>query len=83
MTPYDTTTGVIFISTGCNFRCGHCSVIDSSYGKYKLEKNLISKYIDDLGKIPSVRVVVFTGGEPTLFMNELLYGIEYAHKKDL
>jgi len=73
--------GAVAVTTKCNFLCDHCSVRNSPYGKYNISKEVISKFIDALAKIPSVRVVVFTGGEPTLFMDELLYGIEYAHKK--
>jgi MoaA/NifB/PqqE/SkfB family radical SAM enzyme len=75
------TIGTIVVTTRCNFACTHCSVITSPYGKYKITEELISKFIDGLARIPSVRVVVFTGGEPTLLMNELTYGIEYATRK--
>jgi organic radical activating enzyme len=75
------TMGAIILTTKCNFRCAHCIAALSLYGKYRVTKELISNFIDELTKIPSVRVVVFTGGEPTLLMDELIYGIEYASKK--
>jgi len=73
--------GVIVISTTCNFLCDHCSVRNSAYDRYKLPREIMIKFIDELSKIPTAKLIAFTGGEPTLFLNDLLYGIEYAHKK--
>lgn len=42
-----------------------------------LSHNRFCKVIDDAYDIPSIRVVVFTGGEPTLYPS-LKSGIEYA-----
>ncbi len=75
------TIGVVVITTKCNFVCEHCSVRNSPYGRYTITLNVLKKFIDELTSIPSVKVVVFTGGEPTLYLDELLHGIEYAHKK--
>lgn len=73
--------GVVIVTTKCNFACEHCSVRGSPYGKYTITRELIGKFIDELSSIPSVKLVAFSGGEPTLYLDELLYGIEYAHKK--
>ncbi len=60
----------------CNFSCKHCSVPADS-GEL-LPINILLKAIDDAYEIPSIHVIVFTGGEPTLFPNHLKTGIKYA-----
>jgi MoaA/NifB/PqqE/SkfB family radical SAM enzyme len=42
---------------------------------------VLRKVIDEAYFIPSIRVIAFTGGEPTLHPRHLRFGIEYASKR--
>ena len=68
----------ILYSLKCNFFCSHCSVCSTSKHKELLELKYIQKAIDEAYNIPSIQVVGFTGGEPTLHPNHLKNSIKYA-----
>ncbi len=40
--------------------------------------DVLRKVIDEAYYVPSIRVIVFTGGEPTLHPVHLRFGIKYA-----
>ena len=42
---------------------------------------MVKKFIDEMSKINTVRVITFSGGEPTLVFDKLIYGIRYASSK--
>jgi organic radical activating enzyme len=65
----------IFLDYHCNFECQHCSVGSSPRTKFPMPEEILMKAIDDAKEIPTIRVVVFTGGEPTLRKDVLLRGI--------
>ena len=72
-------TTLVFSTTyKCNFNCAHCSVSCSTNYKDSISLSTIKKAIDDAYKIPSIRLVVFTGGESSLFPDILEEGIKYA-----
>ena len=58
----------VFLDYQCNFECAHCSVGSSPRSKFPMETGILEKFFDELPKIKSGRVVVFTGGEVTLKM---------------
>jgi hypothetical protein len=70
----------IFIDLKCNFRCAHCSVSSGPDLSMHMARAVMDKAIMEAKEVPTVKVVVFTGGEPTLFMTDLIHGIEKAHE---
>lgn len=70
-----------FITFQCNFQCDHCSVDCSPKRKEVLEFDIIKIVLDQAYAIPSLRVAVFTGGEPTLYFNTLCMAVAYATQK--
>jgi len=64
----------------CNFECAHCSVNGGPWHTQVLEIDTIIKTLDDAYDIPSIQVVVLTGGEPTLYPKHLKTTISYAYK---
>lgn len=71
----------IIFTRQCNFVCDHCSV-EAGPDKHDTisEVNLMAA-IDQAYLIPSMKVITFTGGEPTLHLSLLKKGIAYAHEK--
>jgi len=65
----------------CNFSCYHCSVSAGPEREEVLSKETMKGIIEEAYFIPSIRVIIFTGGEPTLFPDLLSEGIKLAHKK--
>ncbi len=62
----------------CNFKCTHCTVNAGPWYTQTLDVDYIIKTLDEAYSIPSIQVVVFTGGEPTLQPEHLRIGIKYA-----
>lgn len=71
-------TLVFMYSYKCNFECDHCSIGSSPREHVLLEWEYVEKAIREAYWIPSIKVVVFTGGEPTLFPEHLKRGIKLA-----
>jgi MoaA/NifB/PqqE/SkfB family radical SAM enzyme len=70
-----------FLTFKCNFECNHCSVSCSPKRQEVLRLDTIKNILDQAYIIPSLRVVVFTGGEPTLHWDTLCQAIAYATEK--
>lgn len=65
----------------CNFACDHCSVNSNPLYKKVLEFKYVKKTIDEAYLMPSFKLVSFTGGEITLFLERLKESIRYAKDK--
>ncbi len=71
-----------FITTyKCNFSCDHCSVDAGPERREVLAAGVMQRFIEQAYVLPSIRVIVFTGGEPTLYPEILKEGIKLAHEK--
>lgn len=68
----------ILLSYHCNFSCAHCSVVAGPHRREVLSRELLHKAIMEAAKIPSIAVVVFTGGESTLYFDLLVEGVKLA-----
>lgn len=65
-------TSLIFnICNQCNMRCRHCSNEDSLSDHMKADSLLILKWLEDASDA-GIREVTFVGGEPFLFLNDLV-----------
>lgn len=65
----------------CNYICDHCSVCADPNKRETISKELMFKIIDQAYSIPSIKLIVFSGGEPTLYIDQLKAGIHHAYKK--
>lgn len=73
---------ISFISTyKCNFLCKHCSVNADLNHNIFVSREIVNKVIEEAYNIPSIRLIVFTGGETTLFYEELVEYIKLVHEK--
>ncbi len=66
-----------FMDYKCNYFCDHCSVRAGPHRNNPFPLEAIKKLLDE-GKKIGFKVVVFTGGEPTLDMDKLLAALRYA-----
>ena len=73
----------IFLDYWCNFECKHCSVGSSPKTIMPMPRELLDHAFEGLKDVPSARVVVFTGGEPTLRLDMLLEGIRMTKERGL
>jgi pyruvate-formate lyase-activating enzyme len=65
----------------CNFLCDHCSVSAGPECREALAADHLRRVMEEAYVLPSIRVVVFTGGEPTLYPELLKTGISLAHEE--
>lgn len=65
----------VFLDYRCNFACQHCSVGSSPKTIFPMPDDVLAAALDGLADLPSIRVVVFTGGEPTMRKRVLLDSI--------
>lgn len=81
--PYPTSAAIITTykcTAACEECCFECSPnIDSKSISY----NEMVKFIDEVSEVPSVRLVVWSGGECFLVRDTLLKGVTYAKSKGL
>jgi len=73
----------VFLDYWCNFECKHCSVGSSPTTIMPMPREILEKAFAGLAQVPSAKVVVFTGGEPTLRMEMLEEGIRMARERGL
>jgi len=70
---------VIQITDSCNATCGQCGMrIGNQFTRHTLKLDDIKKIIDKAAA-NKVGAVSFTGGEPLLYLDNLIQMIEYAH----
>ncbi len=72
-------TGIHFLLTyQCTYECDHCFVYCSpeAQGTFTLEQ--LNKIFDELPKIGTIEMIYFEGGEPFLYYQLMLKGIEIA-----
>jgi len=68
----------IIISYKCNANCDYCCFQSSPKENLVIDKETVYSIIKHAYEIIKPRVVVFTGGEPTLFLQTLLPSISFA-----
>ena len=73
----------VFLDYRCNFECAHCSVGSNPRTVMPMPRSLLLKFFQEVREVPTARVVVFTGGEPTLRPDLLLEGITLAKEGNL
>ncbi|MCL1976882.1 MAG: radical SAM protein [Candidatus Bathyarchaeota archaeon] len=72
-----------FISYQCNFTCDHCSISSSPSAKTIMSDELMESIFEQIKKVPSFKVVVFTGGETTLQKEKLIKGLNISRGNGL
>jgi pyruvate-formate lyase-activating enzyme len=72
---------VFLFTRRCNFNCDHCSVSASPDRRETISGDIMKKAIEHAYALPSIRAMVFTGGEPTLYSELLKEGLTYAREK--
>lgn len=69
---------IIQITNHCNARCPQCGMrVTENYPRSKLNVNVIKRIIDAAAE-EEVNIISFTGGEPFLFLDDLITAIDYA-----
>lgn len=68
----------ILTTNQCTAKCDHCVMNSSPDRVEKLTYNQIRNVISELHKYNSLKVVIFSGGEPTLLGEDLLDSIAFA-----
>lgn len=61
--------GLMFSHT-CNITCRHCGILSSPQNKTKMRLEDARRWITDAARIPIIKHINFTGGEPFLFQDE-------------
>ena len=70
----------ITVGTGCNIRCRHC-LVDENLGSKSVSRQEIRRLCGEINKY-FPKTVIFTGGEPTLYLREIqeiISGIDPSH----
>ncbi|HMJ76539.1 MAG TPA: radical SAM/SPASM domain-containing protein, partial [Iamia sp.] len=71
----------VFLDYQCNYECGHCSVGSSPRTKYPMPEEIFDRVIEGLDEVPTISLVAFTGGEPTLHKQKLFNAIRRVKEK--
>lgn len=54
-----------FVDYKCNFKCGHCSIGSCPDISSPMSREVFDAFFAQIGNLPSVKVLTFTGGEAT------------------
>lgn len=82
--PIKPTTLSLLTTMHCTAQCKNCCFQCSPRKRERMDLNHIYQYIDKiLSYYPSIKTIVFSGGECTSIKSDLLKGIIYANKKGL
>jgi len=73
-------TLTIMLTYRCTSACSHCGTFSTPKDKTEVSIEAVCKAIDEAQKLGFLNVV-FTGGEATLYMENLLQGIKYAKER--
>lgn len=76
-------TLAIMTTYKCNYRCHHCSVSSGPESNTTLSWEYMKMALDQADLIASIRLVVFTGGESSLYPDLIKKGISYATEKGM
>jgi hypothetical protein len=63
---------------GCDATCAHCSVFSGPKRKDRMDPALVRSLIEQAARQPAIRMIAYTGGEPTLDFDLLLEYMAYA-----
>jgi hypothetical protein len=61
--------GIMYSHT-CNITCRHCGILSSPQNKNKMQLEDARRWIIEASRIPIIKHINFTGGEPFLFQDE-------------
>lgn len=75
-----TTLGLV-VGFKCNIRCNSCLWGDRLESSEHMSVDDVKYYIDQASVLGTIRMVGFTGGEPTLFKRQIRAGIAHAASK--
>jgi len=70
----------IMLTYRCTSACSNCGTFSTPKDKTEVSLEAVCKAIDEAEKLGFLNIV-FTGGEATLYMENLLMGIKYAKEK--
>lgn len=73
----------ISLTNKCSANCEMCCYECEPKNTKKIEEPLVMKIIEQAEKLPYIKEMVFSGGEPFLYYEELYTYIRIASKKDL
>jgi MoaA/NifB/PqqE/SkfB family radical SAM enzyme len=73
----------IVVTSRCNIKCRHCIYDCQFSSKEKLSKPIIKDLIRQAAKLPSLRSVIFTGGEAFLEYENLVESIALCEELEL
>ena len=77
--PLDTLS--LMTTFACNANCAHCSVFSGPKRQESFPTELARSVIDEAAAVPTIRMVAYTGGEPTLEYERLLELMAYAQER--
>jgi MoaA/NifB/PqqE/SkfB family radical SAM enzyme len=73
----------LLVTYRCNAACAHCCVESDPHRRERMSLEEIRHYIDQAAEVPSIKMIVFSGGEPTLLQDDLVAAISFAKTKGL
>jgi hypothetical protein len=70
----------ILLTYTCTFQCDHCFLYSSPRSVGVFDVASLERLIDQATAVATVETICFEGGEPLLYLPQLLAGIRYAKK---
>lgn len=74
---------IIQLTDRCNAKCPQCGMrVENNYPRKKLSLPVVKEILDRAAK-NGIKIVSFTGGEPLIYLDELIQLINYAYAQGI
>jgi hypothetical protein len=71
----------LLLTGECGFECDHCFVCSGPGRGNTMDRETIGHILDQAEALGSIEWIYFEGGEPFLFFELLLWGVQQAHQR--
>ena len=71
----------LLLTGECNYECDHCFVWSGPGQGNTMDRKIIGHILDQAEDLGTIEWIYFEGGEPFLFFELLLWGVQQAHQR--
>ena len=79
--PWSLTQLHLLMTGECNFECDHCFVWGGPSQSNTMSKETIEHILDQAEELGTIEWIYFEGGEPFLYAELLLWGVQHANER--
>jgi len=71
----------LLLTLECKYECDHCFVKSGPGQGHTMDRDTIGRILDEAEALGTIEWIYFEGGEPFMFYELLLWGVQEAHRR--